>query len=527
MKRYFIYSVLTVIILLSLILRTYKLDKTPPSLSWDETSFAYNAYTIASWGIDEWGVKFPVSFKAFGEYKSPVDIYITSIFFKLSGFNDLTTRLPAAFFGVMNVLLLFYLVLELFKRKDLALLSSFLLAISPFNIQFSRHHHELNIALFFYLTGLLLFFKAIRNRGFWIILTTVFFILSFFTYNAAKIIIPITSLMLLVLYWKELLKIKKYLLVSTGILLTVGILFIINPSLSGTFRLKQTLVGREKIVDTYSYKIFKREKLAIPEAVLKQYPLHFTSTFLFNSGDVNPRHSSQTVGEFYRIEAIFLIIGFIYSLNLIFRKRSKEMTLVFVIAGLALIPSSLTNEAPHAARSMFITGSWHIFIALGIIAIFDLIKNRLFKIIFCIALIAIYLISSYNYLDNYYCCYSKSYSSDWQYGYKKIFSDYSVDFEKYENVYVSDKLGQPYIFALYYLRYDPLTFSNTVTYNPLDMWGFSNVKSFSNFKFSDQVNNFSENSLIFAPKRLDGKEFKFIDTIKNLDGSDVFWVYTK
>src|SRR3990172_4872555 len=105
MKRFSL-IILTGIILVSMVLRFYRLGSVPPSLSWDEASFSYNAYTIAHWGMDEWGQSLPLAFRSFGEYKNPVDIYISAVFIKILGHNDFTTRFPAALFGVLNVILI-------------------------------------------------------------------------------------------------------------------------------------------------------------------------------------------------------------------------------------------------------------------------------------------------------------------------------------------------------------------------------------------------------------------------------------
>jgi len=41
----------------------------------DESSIAYNAYTISRTGRDEYGEAWPLYFTAFGEFKNPVHIY--------------------------------------------------------------------------------------------------------------------------------------------------------------------------------------------------------------------------------------------------------------------------------------------------------------------------------------------------------------------------------------------------------------------------------------------------------------------
>ena len=45
------------------------------------------------------------------------------------------------------------------------LIAAFLLAISPYGIQFSRYNHEANFALFFFLLGLTLFFLGIEKKN--------------------------------------------------------------------------------------------------------------------------------------------------------------------------------------------------------------------------------------------------------------------------------------------------------------------------------------------------------------------------
>jgi len=45
--------ILVLIIALAFFLRFYKVTSIPPSLNWDETSIAYNAYSILKTGKDE------------------------------------------------------------------------------------------------------------------------------------------------------------------------------------------------------------------------------------------------------------------------------------------------------------------------------------------------------------------------------------------------------------------------------------------------------------------------------------------
>ena len=117
MKRWFIPFLVLVFVVLGGVLRFYRLDHNPPSLSWDEAAVGYNAFTIANWSRDEWGVRFPLVFESFEDYKHPVHIYVTALFVKLFGISDFVVRLPTAFLGVMNIILIYLVGATVFKKK--------------------------------------------------------------------------------------------------------------------------------------------------------------------------------------------------------------------------------------------------------------------------------------------------------------------------------------------------------------------------------------------------------------------------
>src|SRR5690348_2317733 len=74
----------------------YQVPQNPPGFYIDESSIAYNAYTIASTGRDEYGESWPLYFRAFGEYKNPVYIYLLAFLFSLFGPSILVARLLSA-----------------------------------------------------------------------------------------------------------------------------------------------------------------------------------------------------------------------------------------------------------------------------------------------------------------------------------------------------------------------------------------------------------------------------------------------
>lgn len=82
------------------------LPKNPPGFFIDEASIAYNANSIAQQGADEHGQTFPLYFRAFGEYKSPLYIYVLAALFRITGPSVFVARLLSAVLGLSAALLL-------------------------------------------------------------------------------------------------------------------------------------------------------------------------------------------------------------------------------------------------------------------------------------------------------------------------------------------------------------------------------------------------------------------------------------
>src|SRR5258706_1583069 len=93
---------LTIIFLLALFLRFYKLTEIPNGFNQDESSIGYNAYSILRTGKDEYGKSFPVYFKSFGDQKLPVYIYLTAATESIFGLNEFAVRFPSAALGTLT-----------------------------------------------------------------------------------------------------------------------------------------------------------------------------------------------------------------------------------------------------------------------------------------------------------------------------------------------------------------------------------------------------------------------------------------
>ncbi len=514
MKKDLIIKILLLAILvLSLVLRVYKIDSVPPSISWDEAAVGYNAWTIGSYGRDEYGKLFPAFFRSFADDKHPVHVYSTALFVKFLGLSEFSTRLPAAVFGVINVLLIFFLAKLMFKSEYLGLIAALFLAISPDDIQFSRFNHEVNFTLFLFLLGLTLFYYGLRKRNFCLTLSALSFGLSILGYHSSIVVVPPILLLLVVLYYKKLLALKKLLAVSFIIAALFVGLIILNPELLGIARVQQNTFSTDRLHQTKLYQLTKNDVLAWANVTYDQYWWHFTPQYLFITGDKNARLSSQT-GEFYKIDAVFLILGLLYLLY----KRSREGVVLLTWALLAPLPSALVAEAPHAARAMYMIGSWHLLSALGLYSIITVIRKPVIKWIIVASVLIALLFSLKSYLFYYYGEYAKRYAIEWQYGMKQIV-EYVKAHPEYAQVYMTDIRSQPYIFFLYYLKTPLPDYLNSVIYNnSAETKSFSRVTTFGHFYFEgwNPIESFPQRDVLYVvtSSQYDGLRYKALFNIK-------------
>src|SRR3989344_7734823 len=190
MKINKIYLLLGLIVFLGFFLRFYQLGTNPPSLTWDEAAWGYNAYSLGIDARDEFGRFLPLDYlESFGDFKPPVYAYLDIVPVKIFGLNEFAVRFPSALFGTLTVLLTYFLVKRIFrenhkssiinhKSEAIALLSALFLAISPWHIMLSRAAFEANIATFFIVLGIWLFLLSMQGKRWILLFSVVFFVLS-------------------------------------------------------------------------------------------------------------------------------------------------------------------------------------------------------------------------------------------------------------------------------------------------------------------------------------------------------------
>lgn len=520
------------ITVIAIFLRLNNLGSVPPNASLDEVSIGYNAYSIFKTGADEYGTKLPILLRAYDDWRPALYIYLVVPFIKLFGLNVLAVRLPSVILSVLTIVAVYLLTCELIRMSKLrinvntmGLISSFILAISPWHIYISRLGHEVNAGLSFVIFAVLFFLKAINSKkSLFLILSSIFFGLSLYTYQSEKVFVPLIVLILILIYRKSLLELKKTLLVS----LAIGII-IITPITLATFsseglaRFKGTsaFTGgpfyRESADRVLKYKnegnllgqIINNRRLVPLKIFAANYLSHFNPKFLFsNSG--NESFKAPNFGLMYVWELPFLLIGLVY----IFITQGKKTKLLLISWLLiAFVAPSLTTGAPHAMRSYNILPIPQILISLGIL---KALKSRFLYL--GIVIIVIYFLI--NFYREYFYSFPKTQSSSFQYSLHSAIKFVLNNEKSYNKVIFSnyDNLYQSYMFCLFNSRYDPFSYQKQ---GGTASGGFEEAHKFGKYEFRPIVWNKDKtlkNALLIGNTREFPTEITPLASFTNLDG---------
>lgn len=446
------------IIALATYLRLFSLSSVPGPLNWDEVSMGVAARSILETGRDEWGQQFPLLFRSYGEWKSPVYIYLLTPFIALLGNTELAVRLPSALAGIFAVYLT-YLIGSLLYSRKVGLFASLFLAVSPWHLLLSRPAFEANVSLTLILAGLYFFLKSYNRATFdmrYALYSALFFGLAPHTYNSAKVVVP---LLVLFLVWRTRLYLRLIPLLLFGGVLALFALPLVMEMFSGRAQYRYTQVGvttdQKALNEFVNYRNNPEINPLIGKLVFNKYTyaLHATavnaasylspSFLLLQAGD-HHQHHVKYFGVLYLAEFVLLIIG----LSQLSKQTGVLRTLPILIILLGIIPAALTRDQGHVLRSLLTLPGWQLLAALGLSHLQN-IKFPYLKII-----IGLLVIQSALFLTAYFVWYPKAFARDWQYGHKEV-AEYLRGVEgEYDHVVMTKWFGEPQLFLAFYNNWE-------------------------------------------------------------------------
>ena len=572
------YILIGLILVIAFFLRIFNVVYDPPSLNWDEVSIGYNAFSVLKTSKDEWGKVFPTIFRAYGDYKLPLYVYLTVPSISLFGLNTFSVRLVSVVAGTISVLFTYLLVKELLslekargmrksddKTEAVATLSALLVTLEPWSLFLSRPAFEANLALCFFNVGFYFFLKSIRRLQN-IVPSIIFFGLTLWTYNSYRIFTPLFVVFLFLIFRNELkafVNNRKYLM--QGSILTLLFLLPLIYQFAagvGVMRYSKVAIIDEGAIgqiinlrDKYNFSplveraVFNRPTY-FTYNFLKNIFSHFSYKFLFVQGGTNYQFNDPNFGLLYKIDLIFLISGVIF----LIKSKDKKTALLLGWLILGTVPSSLMREAPHGLISITMLPAPMIISAFGFVGVFSLIVSLSSKVksfntgIICTFFVVLYLLilakQLLNYQVNYFNSYKSTYSWSWQYGYQEVIQYVAENYNKYDKIIVTKKYGEPHEFFLFYLKWNPLLYQADKNLIRFEQSNWFWVDRFDKFFF---VNDWEVPSEEWQPfvleskkEEIDCREIKCLlitspgnvpktwnklESVQFLDGSGAFEIY--
>lgn len=494
MKNKKIILLVLLILLFALFLRTFGMEKSPPSLNWDEASIGYNGFSIMHTGKDEYGMSFPLVIRSFDDYKSAIPSYLTIPLIALFGLNGISIRMISVLAGLLSVILIFFITEKLFHSKVTSIFSTFFMAISPFMVHISRILFESNIALTFFLAGFLLFLN--RYKKLYLYLSIIFFALSLYTYHSYKALVPLFLITAFVSTFKKI-KLNKdtFKLALFIVVLSVPIVIqtllgnsLARFSTTSIFSLWPSPVARgfsdSHLVPFYLDFFIHNNFFYFLWELAGRYLAYFSPTNLFILEAIEPSLRVPYLSVFYPFTFVFWVIGFIY----IFKNAKQFKELIFIIL-LSPIPAAITWNWFYPLRVLPLFAAFTILMGIGA-KIFaewfvNLKKLKISKsiktsIIF-LTILTLGIWDSFYLLDSLIVIIPSKYYGDWQPGFKESIPVIASLWDNYDQVIIESPQAQPYIFTLFYSAYSPSKYLreadfSKISQSPRNYYDFGKVK---------------------------------------------------
>lgn len=441
--------IFSVLVILAIFTRFYKLDKVPHGMNVDEAGMAYDSYCIANYGTDRYLNHLPVYLVNFGGGQSALYTYLASIFVKVFGFSLYVVRMPAAILGVIVIILSYFMVKDKLGEK-FALVFMALIIICPWHIMESRWGLDCNLFAPMSIISIFFLTKAKTTNGY--IIAGICFGLTLYTYVISYMILPIFLAMTIIymLYTK---KIKFINIVIMGIPIFILAIPLILMILVNNGYIRE-IKGFISIPELW---IYRGTEISLSNIKAN---LVFIKTMFTNDHLVY--NAFPEYGTIYKFAPFLSIFGFFVEINNLFiniKNRKFKVNSLILFLFISAISCALVITEPNINRANAIFIPLLFFVAVTIKHIY---KN--YKIFFAI-IICLYFISFASFINFYFNKYETKYM------YQPLFErdifkamDYINNNNEFQNreIHINTTSDEPYIYTLIANPISPYEFSETL-----------------------------------------------------------------
>lgn len=490
--------IIYILMVLGCFVRSFGINLYPNGLNVDEASSAYEAFSILNYGIDRNGNSFPVFLEAWGSGQNALYTYIMIPFIKILGLNIISTRLPMVIISCIS-LFVWYKLLEKIKDRTFAIIGLGILVICPWHIMKSRWGLESNIFPDIILYAIFFIVKFLETKKYkYFYISSVLFGLTAYAYGTSYFFLPLFLISLLIyLCYKKEIKISRAIIgiVIVGIISLPIILYV----LINTFNLQEVKIGPFTVPKLPVNRYEEQTSLFSGNIITNTLNnLKDSIRLLLTQNDGLEWNNIPQFGIIYIISFPFCIIGLIHDFE---QKNNYRYSYLFKIWIIVAFLLSIVLSDININRINIIIIPLLYYTVLGI----NFCRKESEK--FFIIILIIYIFNFIGFEIAYIS--RKDNGSVFVSGIEKVIEN--VNKANTNNIYIEYGFKEPYIYVLYYTRYNTEDFIKTVEYFKEENIGrFDNIKGFGKYRFylPEQI---KEEDIIIVPK---GKQIEYNQEIK-------------
>jgi 4-amino-4-deoxy-L-arabinose transferase-like glycosyltransferase len=338
------WSVLMALVTLAAVwLHFLQIESLPRGFFMDESSIGYNADQIATRGVDEHGERWPLFFRAFGEYKNPLYIYLTALAYKLFGYSPWTTRATSALCWLSGTVFLMLLGRRMFSQPWTRLYLLLCASFTPWLFSLSRVSFEVIILYPLLTLHVFAVYRAYQEGSkAWAFAAGLSVGLTLYAYSTFRLLAFVhMAAVPLCFAGKRYWRLHGPFLAAAAISATPYLLYIRENLASLTVRFNALTFIHDQSLS----------KLARIGMFWERYGSYLSPQFLILTGDSNRRHHSGHGGELLVVTGLLLVLGIAAKLRT--GALWKDPFNRFLLLGLLIGPvaASLTLETHHSLRS--------------------------------------------------------------------------------------------------------------------------------------------------------------------------------
>ena len=223
--------------------------------------------------------------------------------------------------------------------------------------------------------------------------------------------------------------------------------------------------------NTWWAKIIYNRPVVFSWLFIQKYFLSFGPQFLAIKGGGHPLHNFPGMANLFWWQ--YPLFGF--GLYLLIRQKQKARWLILGWLFLSPIASSLTKDAPNSGRVFPMI--------LPIVICLALAANQIRRQ--RIVILAFLILSLFKLYQNYFILMPRLRAINWGSGYQQLVTEINQEENLEKKVLMSRPNYSPYIYFLFYQKFNPREFQKTAVYYPATEDGFSHVQAFDRFEFRD------------------------------------------